>query len=85
MFVQEVYDIINMYSADDVRKLKRIGKITDPFFMDFTTEHSASSVNPIEFQMDEEVEDTGIAPQREIKMPSSDESSEEDDVNIDEL
>jgi hypothetical protein len=40
-FVQEVYNIINMYSADDVSKLKRIGKITDPFFMDFSSEHSA--------------------------------------------
>jgi len=87
-FVQEVYDIINMYSADDVRKLKRIGKITDPFFMDFSSEHSASSVNPIDFQMDEEVEDTGIAPQREIKMPSSDESEDEEDdrdVDIDDI
>ena len=35
--------------------------------------------------MDEEVEDTGIAPQREIKMPSSDESSEEEDVDIDDI
>jgi translation initiation factor IF-1 len=85
VFVQEVYDIINMYSADDVRKLKRIGKITDPAFLDFSTEHSASSVNPIEFQMDEEVEEFDIAPQREIKMPSSDESSEEQDIDIDEL
>jgi len=89
VFVQEVYDIINMYSADDVRKLKRIGKITDPAFLDFSTEHSASSVNPIEFQMDEEVEEFDIAPQREIKMPSSDESSEEDednrDVDIDDI
>jgi hypothetical protein len=42
-------------------------------------------VNPIDFQMDEPEEDTGIAPQREIKMPSSDESSEEEDVDIDEL
>ena len=32
-----------------------------------------------------QVEDTGIAPQREIKMPSSDESSEEEDVDIDDL
>ena len=82
-FVQEVYDIINMESADDVRKLKRIGKITDPAFLDFSMETTPS--NPIDFQMDEEVEDTGIAPQREIKMPSSDESSEEEDVDIDEL
>ena len=88
VFVQEVYDIINMYSADDVRKLKRIGKITDPAFLDFSMEHSSSYVNPIDFQMDEEVEDTGIAPQREIRMPSSDESSEEDDnkdVDIDDI
>jgi hypothetical protein len=91
VFVQEVYDIINMYSADDVRKLKRIGKITDPAFLDFSTEHSgkslnsSSSINPIEFQMDEEVEEFDIAPQREIKMPSSDESEEEEDLDIDEL
>ena len=88
-FVQEVYDIINMYSADDVRKLKRIGKITDPAFLDFSSEHSGkscSSLNPIEFQMDEEVEEFDIAPQREIKMPSSDESEEEDeDIDIDDL
>jgi len=61
------------------------GKITDPDFLDFSTEHSTSSVNPIEFQMDEEVEEFDIAPQREIKMPSSDESEEEEDVDIDEL
>ena len=89
VFIQEVYDIINMYSTDDVRKLKRIGKITDPFFMDFSSEHSASSVNPIDFQMDEPEEDTGIAPQREIKMPSSDDSSEDEednrDVDIDDI
>ena len=85
VFIQETYDIINMYSADDVRKLKRIGKITDPAFLDFSMGNSSSSANPIDFQMDEVVEDTGIAPQREIKMPSSDESSEEEDVDIDEL
>jgi hypothetical protein len=84
VFVQEVYDIINMYSADDVRKLKRIGKITDPAFLDFSIgTFIASSVNPIDFQMDEPEEDTGIAPQREIKMPSSDESSDEEDIDID--
>jgi len=82
-FVQEVYDIINMYSADDVRKLKRIGKITDPAFMDSSVEISMSTANPIEFQMDEPEEDTGIALQREIKMPSSDESSEEEDIDVD--
>jgi translation initiation factor IF-1 len=81
VFVQEVYDIINMYSADDVRKLKRIGKITDPAFLDLSMETTPS--NPIDFQMDEEVEDTGIAPQREIKMPSSDESSDEEEDNRD--
>jgi hypothetical protein len=80
-----------MYSADDVRKLKRIGKITDPAFLDFSSEHSGksgSSLNPIDFQMDEEVEEFDIAPQREIKMPSSDESSEEEDnrdVDIDDI
>ena len=88
MFVQETYDIINMYSADDVRKLKRIGKITDPSFMDSTVDISISTANPIEFQLDEPEEDTGIAPQREIKMPSSDESSDEEedkDVDIDDI
>ncbi len=88
VFVQEVYDIINMYSADDVRKLKRIGKITDPAFLDFSMENSSSSANPIDFQMDEPEEDNGIAPQREIRMPSSDESSEEEDnkdVDIDDI
>ena len=86
--VQEIYDIINMYSADDVRKLKRIGKITDPAFMDSSIETTSSTSNPIEFQMDEPEEDFGIAPQREIKMPSSDESSEEEDnrdVDIDDI
>jgi len=88
MSVQETYDIINMYSADDVRKLKRIGKITDPSFMDSSMETTASTSNPIEFQLDEPEEDTEIAPQREIKMPSSDESSEEEDnrdVDIDDI
>jgi hypothetical protein len=45
-------------------------------------------VNPIEFQMDEEVEEFDIEPQREIKMPSSDESEEEEDnrdVDIDDI
>ena len=89
MSVQETYDIINMYSADDVRKLKRIGKITDPSFMDSSVDISISTANPIEFQLDEPEEDTGIAPQREIRMPSSDESSEEEednrDVDIDDI
>jgi translation initiation factor IF-1 len=87
-FVQEVYDIINMYSADDVRKLKRIGKITDPAFLDFSMETTSSSANPIDFQMDEVVEESEIAPQREIRMPSSDDSSEEEDnrdVDIDDI
>jgi len=86
VFIQETYDIINMYSADDVRKLKRIGKITDPSFMDSSVDITTSTSNPIEFQLDEPEEDIGIAPQREIKMPSSDESSEEEeDIDIDEL
>jgi translation initiation factor IF-1 len=86
MSVQDVYDIINMYSADDVRKLKRIGKITDPSFMDSSVDITTSTSNPIEFQMDEPEEETGIAPQREIKMPSSDESAEEEeDVDVDDI
>ena len=88
MSVQEIYDIINMYSADDVRKLKRIGKITDPSFMDSSVDITTSTSNPIEFQLDEPEEDVRIAPQREIKMPSSDESSEEEDnrdVDIDDI
>jgi hypothetical protein len=65
------------------------GKITDPDFLDFSTVNSTSSANPIDFQMDEEVEEFDIAPQREIKMQSSDESSDEEednrDVDIDDI
>jgi hypothetical protein len=65
--------------------LKRIGKITDPSFMDSSVDITTSTSNPIEFQLDEPEEDIRIAPQREIKMPSSDESSEEEDIDIDDL
>jgi hypothetical protein len=74
-----------MYSSDDVKKLKRIGKITDPAFLYFSSEYSTFSTNPIEFQMDEKVKEFDIALQREIKMSSSDEPEEEEDIDIDEL
>jgi len=79
-FVQNVYDIIGIYLPEHVRKLKKIGEITDPTFI------GDDNIGNEEMEFDtEDVDDreNDILPQRPIEMPSSDE--EDDDIDIDDL
>jgi len=77
-FVQNVYDIIGIYLPEHVRKLKKIGEITDPSFC-----NNDISYNEMDFEEDDGEEENDILPQRPIEMPSSDE--EDDDIDIDDL
>jgi len=74
-FVQNVYDIIGIYLPEHVRKLKKIGEITDPSFC-----NNDISYNEMDFEEDDE-EECDVLPQRPIEMPSSD----EEDFDIDDL
>jgi translation initiation factor IF-1 len=76
-FVQNVYDIIGIYLPEHVRKLKKIGEITDPTF---NCDDNIGN-RDIEFDADDE-EECDVLPQRVIEMPSSD---EDDDLDIDDL
>jgi len=76
-FVQNVYDIIGIYLPEHVRKLKKIGEITDPSFSGV----EVVEYNEMDFEENEE-EVVDIAPQRVIEMPPSD---SEDDVDVDDI
>jgi len=76
-FVQNVYDIIGIYLPEHVRKLKKIGEITDPSFC-----NNDIGYDEMDFEEDDE-EECDVLPQRPIEMPSSDE--EDDDIDIDDL
>ena len=82
-FVQNVYDIIGIYTNDQVRKLLKMGEIVDTTFGRILEEDGQ---NDFDFDEDIEEEEQEIAPQREIRMPSSDsESDGEDNVDIDDI
>jgi len=78
-FVQNVYDIIGIYTDDQVRKLVKMGEIVDTTFGRKIEDDGQN-----DFDFDEDIEeDQQIAPQRDIRMPSDSES--DDEVDIDDI
>ena len=80
-FVQNVYDIIGIYLPEHIRKLRKMGEITDATFIERKDEDD--DLNEMVFddtEMDDEEQQ--IQPQRPLEMPSSD---SEDDVDIDNI
>ena len=71
-FQEDVVDIIEKYSNDDIRKLKKEKEITDPSFLDLGFEDESI------FEIEEGTIE--IEPQRNYDLPSSD-----DDIDIDDL
>jgi len=81
-YVQDVYDILVIYTNEQVRKLIRMGQITDPTFI--VNESNIQSYNAVNFDENEEGDDLGQ--QRSYDMPSSSESEEElEDLNDEEI
>lgn len=79
-FVQDVYDIIQFYLPEHVRKLIKMGELTDPVF----TELGESNVLYYNNNENDESEEEEIAPQRQYELPDS-ESEEEEDFDIENL
>lgn len=78
-FVQDTYDILLCYMPDQVRKLKKLGQITDPSFDDCLQDNNIQT-----YEYNDEEDDEQFIPQRQYDMPSSDsESDDEDEEDID--
>jgi len=78
-FVQDTYDIISFYLPDQVKKLIKLGQITDPTF---DNGDSGNNGRELEFFDEEEEEEDQIVQQRTYDMPSSDEDSDVDVDNV---
>ncbi len=76
-FVQDTYDIIQYYLPEQVKKLIKMGELTDPTF----TEVGESNV--MYYNEEDEDSEEDIAPQRQYDLPDSE--SEDDNFDIDNL
>lgn len=80
-FVQNVYDIIGIYLPEHIRKLRKMGEITDATFVERNETDEFDEMVFDDAEMDDD-EEQQIQPQRPLEMPSSD---SEDDVDIDDI
>lgn len=80
VFVQDTYDIIQFYLPEHVRKLIKMGELTDSSF----TELGESNFS-YQNDMDEDDDEEEIEQQRNYDMPDSESESEDEDVDIDNL
>lgn len=77
-FVQDCYDIIQYYLPDHIRKLIKMGDLTDSTFVE-------CGESNFEYYDDDDEEDSDeIAPQKNYDMPDS-ESDSDEDPDIDNL
>ena len=79
VFVQDTYDIIQFYLPEHVRKLIKMGEITDSSFLEIGESNFQYYDDD---EMDEEEDEVGE--QRQYDMPES-ESEEEEDVDIEDI
>lgn len=81
-FVQDVYDIIGIYAPEHIRKLKKMGEITDSTF----GEEKEDRTDGIDFDEEEEdFEEFEVMPQRNLEMPDSDSESDSEDIDINDI
>lgn len=76
VFVQDTYDIIKFYLADHVRKLIKMGELTDSSFTD-------QYINNFDYTNDADEEEDEVGQQREYEIPDSE--SEEEEVDIEDI
>jgi len=80
VFVQDTYDIIQFYLPEHVRKLIKMGELTDSSF----TELGESNFS-YQNDTDEDDDEEEIEQQRNYDMPDSESESDDEDVDIDNL
>lgn len=80
-FVQDTYDIIQYFLPEHVRKLIKMGELTDSAFTDI----GDSNIEIRDMYEEDESSDEGIAPQRAYDLPESDDEEEDSDFEIDDL
>ena len=78
-FVQETYDILQYYLPEQVKKLIKMGELTDPAF----TEVGESNI--MYYNEEDEDSEENISTQRQYDLPDSESEEEEEDVDVDNL